>query len=98
MKFEWLLIIVPVFMVLLWAIWYNLTNKWYNWRYKPENDKARPGKGPTGPRDTGTEESGLYLPNAAGTYAGGKLEIANSVKIGQNSKSSRGFFASRRRK
>jgi hypothetical protein len=100
MKAEWLLIIIPVLMLFLWALWYNLTNKWYNWRYKPENDKARPGKGPTGPaqpEEPGIGEPTSYIPVAAGTDAGSKLETANPVKTGQNSKSTRGFFATRRR-
>ena len=101
MKAEWLLIIVPVLILLTWAIWYNLTNKWYNWRYKPENDKARPGKGPNGPAEP--EDSRIRKPVAnlstpARSNDRIQLEAPSPIKIRPNSKSSRGFFATRRRK
>jgi len=94
MKAEWLLIIIPGFMLITWAIWYNLTNKWYNWRYKPENDKSR--RSPVEESGIGKPTSNLTTPGRVDE--GRKLEITSPIKTGQNSKSSRGFFATRRRR
>lgn len=93
MKAEWLLIIIPLFMFFIWAIWYNLTNKWYNWRYKPEHDKSR--RFPV--EDTGIGKPSINLSGTTGFDAGRSLQISTSSGIKQNSKGPRGFFATRRR-
>jgi hypothetical protein len=93
MKAEWLLIIIPLFMFFIWAIWYNLTNKWYNWRYKPEYDKSR--RFPV--EDTGIGKPTFNFTTPGRVDEGRKLEITSPLKTGQNSKSPRGFFATRRR-
>lgn len=88
-------------MFLLWAIWYNLSNKWYNWRYKPENDKARKWEKPrefSRTENVGFREPVIDIPTTTGTDAGSKLEASNPIKTRQDSKGFRGFFAKRRRK
>ena len=101
MKAEWLLIIIPACMFIVWAVWYNLSNKWYNWRYKPENDRARKGQGPRGPaipEVTGPGTTSTDLSSTTGIDAGSSIQIPTPINTEQDSKSTRGFFARFRKK
>lgn len=95
MKAEWLIIIIPACMLIVWAVWYNISNKYYNWRYKPENDKCRKGEGPSGPA---IAEPGSAADNIPGPMGREQLQIPAPIQVRQNSSSTRGFFAKFRRK
>ena len=101
MKAEWLLLLIPIGMLILWAVWFRFTTWLYNKKYKPENDKGRRPTANLGfpeARNRRIEKTDLFVPRPSELEDRGELQIPTPSSITENSSGFRGFFARRRSK